>query len=95
MILPEFNVIGISPKTRAKNYSTNFDGPYGLTPRDVYGMMPVVGDALDVKDIGTDLYNGNYINAGIGTGLFLLPNVIEKPFKFAKNYIKKEILFLK
>ena len=96
MMLPGFNIIGISPETRAKNYSTSFDGTYDLTPRDIYGLMPVVGDALDIKDIGTDLYNRDYINAGIGAGLFLLPNVIEKPFKFAKkNYIKKEILFLK
>ena len=88
MMLPGFTVTGISPETKAKNYSTSFDGTYGLTPRDIYGMMPVVGDALDIKDIGTDLYNGNYINAGIGAGLFLLPNVIEKPFKFTKSLYK-------
>ena len=88
MMLPGFTVTGISPETRAKNYSTSFDGTYGLTPRDIYGLMPVVGDALDVKDIGTDLYNGNYINAGIGAVLFLLPNVVEKPFKFAKKLYK-------
>ena len=95
MMLPGFTVTGISPETRAKNYSTSFDGTYGLTPRDVYGMIPVVGDALDIKDIGTDLYNGNYINAGIGAGLFLLPNVIEKPFKFAKKLYKKRSVISK
>lgn len=87
MILPGFNVIGISPETRAKNYSTSFDGTYGLTPRDVYGIMPVVGDALDIKDIGTDLYNGNYINAGIGAGLFLLPNILERPLKATGRFL--------
>ena len=87
MILPGFNVIGISPETKAKNYSTSFDGTYGLTPRDVYGMIPVVGDALDIKDIGTDLYNRNYINAGIGAGLFLLPNVVERPLKAAGRFL--------
>ena len=71
MMLPGFTVTGISPETRAKNYSTSFDGTYGLTPRDIYGMIPIVGDALDIKDIGIDLYNGNYINAGIGAGLLL------------------------
>ena len=95
MMLPGFTVTGISPETRAKNYSTSFDGTYGLTPRDVYGMVPVVGDALDIKDIGTDLYNGNYINAGIGAGLFLLPNVIEKPFKFAKKLYKERNIISK
>ena len=87
MMLPGFTVTGISPETRAKNYSTSFDGTYGLTPRDIYGMMPVVGDALDVKDIGTDLYNGNYINAGIGAGLFLLPNVIERPLRATGRFL--------
>lgn len=87
MMLPGFTVTGISPETKAKNYSTSFDGTYGLTPRDVYGMMPVVGDALDIKDIGTDLYNGDYINAGIGAGLFLLPNVVERPLKAAGRFL--------
>ena len=95
MMLPGFTVTGISPETRAKNYSTSFDGTYGLTPRDVYGMMPIVGDALDIKDIGIDLYNGNYVNAGIGAGLFLLPNVIEKPFKFAKKLYKERNIISK
>ena len=95
MMLPGFTVTGISPETRAKNYSTSFDGTYGLTPRDIYGLMPVVGDALDIKDIGTDLYNGNYVNAGIGAGLFLLPNVIEKPFKFAKKLYKERNIISK
>ena len=87
MMLPGFTVTGISPETRAKNYSTSFDGTYGLTPRDIYGLMPVVGDALDIKDIGTDLYNGNYVNAGIGAGLFLLPNVVERPLKAAGRFL--------
>lgn len=95
MMLSGFTVTGISPETKAKNYSTSFDGTYGLTPRDIYGMMPIVGDALDIKDIGTDLYNGNYINAGIGAGLFLLPNMVEKPFKFAKNLYKKRNIISK
>ena len=30
MMLPGFTVTGISPETRAKNYSTNFDGTYGF-----------------------------------------------------------------
>lgn len=87
MMLPGFTVTGISPETKAKNYSTSFDGTYGLTPRDIYGMMPIVGDALDIKDIGTDLYNGDYINAGIGAGLFLLPNMVERPLKAVGRFL--------
>ena len=87
IMLPGLTVRGISPETRAKNYSTSFDGTYGLTPRDVYGMMPVVGDALDIKDIGTNLYNGNYVNAGIGAGLFLLPNIVERPLRATGRFL--------
>ena len=87
MMLPGFTVTGISPETKAKNYSTSFDGTYGLTPRDVYGMMPVVGDALDITDIGTDLYNGYYVYAGIGAGLFLLPNIVEKPLRATGRFL--------
>ena len=87
MMLPGFTVTGISPETKAKNYSTSFDGTYGLTPRDIYGIMPIVGDALDLKDIGTDLYQGNYLRAGIGAGMFLLPNILEKPLKATGRFL--------
>jgi hypothetical protein len=30
-MLPEVTVRGVSPETRAKNYSSNFDGTYGLS----------------------------------------------------------------
>ena len=87
MMLPEVTVRGVSPETRAKNYSSNFDGTYGLSQRDVYGMMPIIGDALDLKDIGTDLYQGNYLSAGIGAGMFLLPNILEKPLKATGRFL--------
>lgn len=89
MLLPEVTVRGVSPETRARNYSSNFDGTFGLSQRDVYGMMPIIGDALDVKDIATDIYNGNYLNAGIGVGMFLLPNIIEKPLRKLSRVFKK------
>lgn len=89
MMLPEVTVRGVSPETRAKNYSSYFDGTYELSQRDIYGMMPIIGDALDVKDIATDIYKGNYLNAGIGTGMFLLPNIIEKPLRKLSRVFKK------
>lgn len=87
MILPEITVRGVSQQTKNNNYSSSFNGNYGLSARDIYGVMPIVGDALDLKDIGTDLYKGNYLSAGIGAGMFLLPNVIEKPLKTAGRFL--------
>ena len=87
MILPEFTVRGTSSETKAKNYSSYFDGTYGLSQRDVYGTMPIIGDALDLKDIGTDLYQGNYLRAGIGAGMFLLPNILERPLKATGRFL--------
>lgn len=67
--------------------AANFEETFGLTPKDAAGFLPIVGDAIDLTDIGTDLYKGNYTNAAIGAGLFLLPNVIEKPAKWIKRSI--------
>lgn len=73
--------------------ANNFEETFGLTPKDAAGFVPIVGDALDLKDIGTDLYNGNYTNAAIGAGLFLLPNVIEKGgkaiYKGGRNFLRQ------
>lgn len=63
----------------------NFQDTYGLTPRDAAGFLPVIGDVLDINDIGKDLSKGNYRQAAIGAGFLLVPNFIEKPFKYLKN----------
>lgn len=68
--------------------AANFEETFGLTPKDAAGFIPIVGDAIDLTDIGTDLYKGNYTNAAIGAGLFLLPNIIEKPAKALYRGIK-------
>lgn len=60
----------------------------GENAREIVGFIPYVGDALDVKDIGSDLYKGNYINAGIGATMLALPNIIEKPLKRVYNFFK-------
>ena len=45
MILPGFNVIGISPKTRAKNYSSAYDR-YALPDLINYGLESTIGKTL-------------------------------------------------
>jgi hypothetical protein len=44
---------------------------------------PVVGDVKQGLEAANDLRKGNYKEAAIGAGLLLLPNVLEKPLKYA------------
>ena len=57
--------------------------------KEMLSYMPVIGDGMDLYQLGKDAYNGNYLNAGIGLGLLALPNVIEKPIKYVGKSIKK------
>lgn len=57
--------------------------------KEMLSYMPVIGDGMDLYQLGKDAYNGNYLNAGIGLGLLALPNVIEKPIKYIGKSIKK------
>lgn len=72
--------------------SENFEDTFGITPRDVIGFVPYVGDALDAKDIVSNLNEDKYKEAGIGATMLLLPNILEKPLKYvyksAKNLSK-------
>lgn len=75
--LPEIVVKG---RDYTKPYKSVFEYDPNFAKELPY-FLPVVGDALDVADIARDTYNGDYLNAGIGAGLFVLPNFIEKPLK--------------
>lgn len=50
---------------------------------------PVLGDVLSAKDILLDINSGNYMSAAIGTGMLLLPNIIERPFKYIKRGVNR------
>lgn len=92
--LSELNVIGRKPRSVIEHIeqgAKNFEETFGVSPKTAAGFIPVVGDAIDLADIGTDLYEGNYINAGIGAGLFLVPNIIEKPAKALYRGVRKAI----
>lgn len=56
-----------------------------LNPTNILEYTPVIGDALDAANIINDASNKNYLSAGIGAGMFLLPNIIEKPLKGLKT----------
>lgn len=52
--------------------------------------VPIVGDIKGVYEgILQPLQQGNYLTAGIGAGMMLLPNIIEKPLKSVGKGIKK------
>lgn len=40
-----------------------------------------IGDIMDAVEIGKNINGGNYGQAALGAGLFLLPNILEKPLK--------------
>lgn len=63
----------------------------GLNPVNILEYTPVIGDALDAGNIINDTTNKNYLSAGIGAGMFLLPNIIEKPLKKLIKPIVKDI----
>lgn len=52
------------------------------------GFVPYLGDALDIKNVGIDLKNGNYGAVLAGVGLLALPNWLEKPGKWALRKLK-------
>ena len=60
--------------------------------KDVAGFVPILGEAVDIYDMGKSLYNGNYSQAALlGAGL-LLPNWLEKGGKFLYKSIKNKRL---
>lgn len=48
-----------------------------------------VGDIMDAVEIGKNINSGNYGQAALGAGLFLLPNILEKPIR---RLIPKKVL---
>lgn len=70
-------------------------GPYGAARGearvgDVLGIgsdfAPIVGDAKEAARIGQDFEEGNYLDAAIGAGLFILPGAVASK---AGPYIRK------
>lgn len=93
--LPEVTVTGDKSKRvyhshapRTSGMSKNYQ-KWDTT--DLLSAMATGSDVGDAVDIGKDLYNQNYINAGIGATMLAVPNFIEKPLKpigkFTKNFI--------
>lgn len=54
--------------------------------------VPIVGDVKGgYEDIVQPLQQGDYMQAGIGAGLMLVPNIIEKPLKYVSKFGKDVI----
>lgn len=82
--LPDLVVNGSSQPTleTKPNYALkNFEDTFGVSARDAASFVPYVGDALDINDIWNNVIGGKYKEAAIGAGMFLVPNIVEKPVK--------------
>lgn len=67
--------------TPTNNFSLNIKNTDRSNTRlddGIIGMIPYIGDALSIGQIGIDLKDKNYKQAIIGAGLFLVPNFLEK-----------------
>lgn len=71
----------------------NFKDTFGVNPRSVADWIPGVGDVLALGDVSSALKDKRYKEAALAAGMFVLPNVIEKPikglYKYGKNTIRK------
>lgn len=89
--LNDLVVTARKPKSLLEIGAKNFEETFGINPKEAASFLPFVGDAIDMYDIGEDINKGDYTAAGIGAGLLLLPNVIEKPIKQLYRGSKKLI----
>lgn len=53
------------------------------------GITPGISDVGDAAAVANDVYNKNYMSAGIGAGMFLVPNILEKPIRFIYKVARK------
>ena len=81
-----------------RKYDSSFDGSfrnlYNTTDAmtgGLFTMLPVLGDAMDVGMVANDVADKNYAQAGIGAGMLLLPNLLEKPLRYIGRGIKNSI----
>lgn len=55
----------------------NPEDPVAAT-KEAASYIPFIGEGLDLYNIGKDIYSGNYGQAALGAGLFILPEFGEK-----------------
>lgn len=74
----------ITPKKRRSSFRGDYDFYYN-TLNDltggIIGLTPILSDAMDAGKVASDVSNRNYLQAGLGAGMLLLPNILEKPVK--------------
>ena len=54
----------------------------------ITGFIPGIGDVIQGGQALIDLSEKNYRRAGLMAGLLFVPNILEKPIKLARKYIK-------
>lgn len=82
-VSPEYTLDEVTVTAKDPNKYTELD-----LAKDIASFTPVIGDAMDIYDLGKSVYNGNYAQAAmLGAGL-LLPNWLEKSGKFIWKGVK-------
>lgn len=74
-------------------YADEFKNTFGISLRDAAGIIPYIGDALDVKDISENIIDKRYGEAALEAGLLLLPNAIEKPLKYVAKGLREALRY--
>lgn len=86
--LPEVVVTAENPNKNKNTFTWN--NINNSTAGTIAGFIPGIGDAMEIGQIGYDLSRGNYSNAALGAGLFLLPgsmSTVLNKFKYYKNIL--------
>lgn len=84
VILPDVNIYA------QKNYNSAFDyNGANEVMGTIADFTPVVGDVKQGLEAINDLRKGDYAQAALGAGLLLLPNILEKPLKYASKSVKR------
>ena len=74
----------IPAKEKHIEYKPNVD-----ITENVMGFMPVIDDILQGGQVALDFANGDYKNAALNAGLLFVPNVLEKPVKYAGKLLRR------
>lgn len=59
--------------------------------KDLVSLIPGIGEGIDAYDFYNDVQDKNYTSAALRGGMYLLPNIIEKPLKYVSKFGKDVI----
>ena len=97
-LLPEAEVVGTPTQYEEADLSASVLRGGALAGREALGLVPIVGEALDVAELsqiartGRDFYGDDAdpaMYAGMTAAGLLLPNIVERPLRAAGRGVKR------